>query len=65
MDTNNEIETTGSTNYNNEQIGFLPAVVEGYKELPTTINVIIFGTLSAVIGWIVITTFIPTVNSGS
>lgn len=54
-----------SVNANTGAINFLPAIITGYAQLPTALNVILFGTLLTIVSWIVITSIIPTANGGS
>lgn len=39
-------------------------VVTGYKELPTAVNVVLFGSLIFIIGWIIVSS-LPTLNGGA
>ena len=43
---------------------FFGNIVSGYKELPNALNLVIFGSLLTIIGWIAISS-LPTVNGGS
>lgn len=51
------VQASGSTS-------FLGNIVSGYKELPTALNLIIFGSLISILGWIAISS-LPTIDGGS
>jgi len=55
------IETTGEDSISGGSLNFLPAVVQGYKDLPVAINLIIFGSLGILITWLIFGS-LPTMN---
>ena len=59
-----EITVTGEVD-KDAKINFFPAIIEGYKELPIFLNTIIFGILSSLVLWVVLSTFFPTGSGGS
>jgi len=56
-----DIENSGENEITAGAISFLPAVVQGYKDLPIAINLIIFGSLGIMLTWLVIGS-LPTMN---
>jgi len=59
-----ELEDTGKESVSAGTINFLPAVVQGYKDLPTAFNVVIFGSLGVMLSWLVVSS-LPTFSGGS
>lgn len=61
---NTQLNPTGEKDVNIGGDSFIHNVVNGYAELPTALNVIIFSTLGVLIAWVVFSS-LPTINGGS
>jgi len=59
-----DIVDTGTDSVNAGGINFFPAIIQGYKDLPTAVNLIIFGSLGVMMTWLVISS-LPTASGGS
>jgi len=50
-----------SDDVNQGALNFLPAIIQGYKDLPVALNLIIFGSIAIMMTWLVIGS-LPTMN---
>ena len=62
--TEQQVFLDGDTQPSTGLTSFFGNIVTGYKELPNAINLVIFGSLLTIIGWIAVSS-LPTVNGGS
>lgn len=62
---NDEITPNESVLTDNKLMSFLPNIIDGYNNIPTWLNVVLFGPLGIALLFVVITSLIPTANGGS
>lgn len=59
-----DIEETDASIIERGKPDFFPAIISGYKELPSSLNILIFGSLGITTAWVFFST-LPTFSGGS